>query len=115
MLSPLSFFLYTFFFINFDTLDMVYIQLETTPRVYYQSYITSDPCYDLYPSLSRRLGNGYIQLQRPTHSSDDIDFTTIHIPYAKRLALTEDPFWQTQEEEGQWDLYPSILRSVSIT
>ncbi|PHZ10219.1 uncharacterized protein RHIMIDRAFT_293614 [Rhizopus microsporus ATCC 52813] len=90
------------------------IQLETTPRVYYQHYITQDICYDLYPSLSRQLSNGYHIRTDPTTNTKNIDFTLMNIPFARRIAFTYDPFWDlpTERQDDQWDLYPAILRNV---
>lgn len=105
--------------------------LETTPRVYYEHYMMETPNYDLYPGLSRRLGNGYIHKPiRPTRPKKQQQTNFISITNtSKRIYynINNDPLWQPhiqqQEEQVQqqgeqenlpaWDLYPAILRSVS--
>lgn len=94
--------------------------LETTPRVYYEHYMTATPSYDLYPGLSRRLGNGYIH--RPTRPKrpqkrQQTNFISMN-PVSKRATHNDDPLWQPQpqplqQETPSWDLYPSVLRNVS--
>lgn len=98
------------------------IQLETTPRVYYEHYT---PSYDLYPSLCRRLGNGYVHRpSNPTKRSkkqQQTNFICMNSTSSRRLYdETQDPLWrpipQPQQENvntPSWDLYPSILRNVS--
>ncbi|KAG1313868.1 hypothetical protein G6F64_001908 [Rhizopus arrhizus] len=92
-------------------------QPETIPGVYREHYKPSDPCYDLYPSLLRRLCNGHIQVPIQTTSLPD-GFILPKVPYANRLESNEDPFWgpqQSQEQQdlnGQWDLYPNVLRNI---
>ncbi|KAI8087516.1 hypothetical protein BDF21DRAFT_414571 [Thamnidium elegans] len=97
------------------------IQLETTPRVYYEHYMTATPSYDLYPSLSRRLGNGYIH--RPTRpvQKQQTNFISMNIVARRTHNTTDDPLWQPQpqplqplQETPSWDLYPSVLRNVSF-
>ncbi|KAI9274234.1 hypothetical protein BY458DRAFT_507678 [Sporodiniella umbellata] len=90
------------------------IPLETTPKVYDQNYIKPDPCYDLYPSLARRLNNGFSFKSNQAQTASKKDFITMNIPYVRRLDFIEDPFWEDSEElRGQWDLYPGVLRSIA--
>ncbi|GAA5795074.1 hypothetical protein HPULCUR_000425 [Helicostylum pulchrum] len=96
------------------------IQLETTPRVYYEHYMTATPSYDLYPSLSRRLGNGYIHRPtRPVQKQQQTNFISMNIVARRTHNTTDDPLWQPQpqpqlqqQETPSWDLYPSVLRNV---
>ncbi|KAG2203696.1 hypothetical protein INT46_001726 [Mucor plumbeus] len=98
------------------------IQLETTPRVYYEHYMTAQPSYDLYPSLSRRLGNGYVPrpIRRPKKQQQQTNFISIHGTTSRRsYNVDQDPLWQPtipqiQQETPSWDLYPAILRNASI-
>lgn len=108
--------------------------LETTTRVYYEHYMTATPSFDLYPGLSRRLGNGYVH--RPSRPSRPLkkqqtNFFSVHMnttlrrsnPTASATTATnrmDDPFWQPQpqplpQEAPSWDLYPSVLRNVSMS
>ncbi|KAG1159104.1 hypothetical protein G6F37_005199 [Rhizopus arrhizus] len=49
-----------------------------------------------------------------------MDLSLSNVPYANRLESNEDPFWgpqQSQEQQqqdlnGQWDLYPNVLRNI---
>ncbi|CAO3655508.1 unnamed protein product [Mucor fragilis] len=93
-------------------------QLETTPRVYYEHYMTAQPNYDLYPSLSRRLGNGYVHrpIRRP-QKQQQTNFISIHGTASRSsYDVDQDPLWQPipqrQQETPSWDLYPAILRNV---
>ncbi|KAI9358186.1 hypothetical protein BD770DRAFT_388044 [Pilaira anomala] len=97
------------------------IQLETTPRVYYEHYMTAAPSYDLYPSLSRRLGNGYIHRPtRPVKKQQQTNFISMNIVSRRIHNTNDDPLWQPQpqppqqqqQETPSWDLYPSVLRNV---
>jgi hypothetical protein len=108
-------------------------QLETTPRVYYEHYTLATPNYDLYPSLSRRLGNGYIHKPiRPIRPKKQLQTNFISINNSansinrRTYNNNDDPLWQphlqhhqqqvVQQEEQEnpgWDLYPAILRNVS--
>jgi hypothetical protein len=100
------------------------IQLETTPRVYYEHYIAATPDYDLYPSLGR------YQSQTPTqcrpkrpNSRPKVDFLAMDfVPCRQQRWQGEDndPFWEPEQEASTasrgtpaWDLYPAILRRVS--
>lgn len=99
--------------------------LETTPRVYYEHYMTATPSYDLYPGLSRRLGNGYIHRPtRPTRPQkrQQTNFISMNaVPKRTTPNNNDDPLWQPQptpqplqqQETPSWDLYPSVLRNVS--
>jgi hypothetical protein len=94
-------------------------QLETTPRVYYEHYMTATPSYDLYPGLSRRLGNGYVHrpvITRPNKKQQQTNFIFTHTPSSvRRYNQDEDPLFQpVQQETPSWDLYPAILRNVSF-
>jgi hypothetical protein len=99
------------------------IQLETTPRVYYEHYMSVTPSYDLYPSLCRRLGNGYVHRPpRPARSiKQQTNFICMNSTSSRHLYdETQDPLWRpippAQQENATppWDLYPAILRNVSI-
>jgi hypothetical protein len=74
------------------------------------------PSYDLYPNLSRRQANF---VQRPTRANkQQRDFLAMNLVSSRqRWSNEEDPFWveQPNEETPPWDLYPAILRRVSIT
>ncbi|KAI7903518.1 uncharacterized protein BX663DRAFT_506730 [Cokeromyces recurvatus] len=88
-------------------------QLEITPRVYYEYYMTTKPSYDLYPSLSRRLNNGYVH--QPIKSpKKQTDFIVLKASSVHR-EIMNDPLWQAtqQEQNPSWDLYPAILRNVT--
>lgn len=95
-------------------------QLETTPRVYYEHYMTATPSYDLYPGLSRRLGNGYVHrpvITRPKKKQQQTNFIFMHTSSSvRRYNQDEDPLFQPQQQQEtpSWDLYPSILRNVSF-
>ncbi|CAO3650399.1 unnamed protein product [Cunninghamella blakesleeana] len=80
-------------------------QLETTPRTYYEKYVRVTPNYDLYPSLSRRLGNGYVYQPKPPtrRHTKRTNFISMNI-YSNHV--------QPQDNNSSWDLYPSILRNV---
>ncbi|ORX42178.1 hypothetical protein DM01DRAFT_1411862 [Hesseltinella vesiculosa] len=78
--------------------------LETNPRTYYQYYKTAPPSYDLYPSLSRRLGNGYEHQPSPP--------VRRHPRTANIFTMNVCPPNPSSHELPAWDLYPSILRSV---
>ncbi|KAI8891374.1 hypothetical protein K501DRAFT_235417 [Backusella circina FSU 941] len=100
------------------------IQLETTPRVYYEHYISATPDYDLYPSLSRY--HSQIPAQsRPTrpNSRPKTDFIAMHFVPCRQQQRWQgednDPFWEPEQEAPTisratpaWDLYPAILRQV---
>ncbi|KAI9484089.1 MAG: hypothetical protein EXX96DRAFT_477892 [Benjaminiella poitrasii] len=95
------------------------VKLETTPRVYYEHYMTAPPSYDLYPSLSRRLNNGYIYqpIQKPK-KQQQTNFIVLNTSRSTSSLVNNDPLWQAtfqqQEQDPSWDLYPSILRNVSF-
>ena len=93
------------------------VHLETTPRVYYENYMKTMPSYDLYPALSRRLGNGYVhQPVRPKNlSKKQNHFLCINTTNSRRIQ--HDPLQLPHREQQQdatppWDLYPAMLRSV---
>ncbi|KAI8390950.1 uncharacterized protein BYT42DRAFT_554989 [Radiomyces spectabilis] len=106
------------------------VHLETTPRAYYTHYMSAVPSYDLYPALSRRLGNGYVHRPiRPVRTKDrQMNFAAMNIAGSRRerhFALAEINWQQlTQQHQRQmiqqeaqdvtppWDLYPSVLRNV---
>ncbi|KAI9300127.1 hypothetical protein BJ944DRAFT_273469 [Cunninghamella echinulata] len=82
-------------------------QLETTPRTYYEKYVMVTPSYDLYPSLNRRLSNGYVHqptppVRRQTKKTNFISMN-IYSSSSHRVQPQDNP---------SWDLYPSILRNV---
>lgn len=105
--------------------------LETTPRTYYKDYVTATPNYDLYPGLSRRLGNGYVHRPSPPvrRQPKDTNFITMNLHPASNTRSISIPTSETshsmtvsdqqlishaQDSHPSWDLYPSILRNVSI-
>ncbi|OBZ83636.1 hypothetical protein A0J61_08314 [Choanephora cucurbitarum] len=82
------------------------VHLETTPRVYYENYTKTMPSYDLYPALSRRLGNGYVhQPVRPKTLSKKQNHFLCTSP--RRIQHRE----QQQNTQPPWDLYPAMMRS----
>lgn len=91
------------------------VHFETTPRVYYEHYMT--PSYDLYPSLSRQVGNGYIHRPTRPQKQQQTNFMSMNV-VSRRTNRMDDPLWQPQpqplqQEAPSWDLYPSVLRHVS--
>jgi hypothetical protein len=83
-------------------------QLGTTPRVYYEHYMLATHNYDLYPSLSRRLGNGYIHKPiRPTgpKKQQQINFISINNSTNSINRRTynnnDDPLWRTHFQHHQ--------------
>lgn len=92
------------------------VHFETTPRVYYENYMT--PSYDLYPSLSRQVGNGYIYRPTRPQKQPQTNFMSMNV-VSRRTNNNDDPLWQPQpqplqQETPSWDLYPSVLRHVSF-
>ncbi|KAG2214358.1 uncharacterized protein EV154DRAFT_2752 [Mucor mucedo] len=90
------------------------VHFETTPRVYYEHYMT--PSYDLYPSLSRQVGNGYIHRPTRPQKQQQTNFMSMNV-VSRRTNRMDDPLWQPQpqplqQETPSWDLYPSVLRHV---
>lgn len=107
-----------------------FVHFEITPRTYYEHYSEAAPSYDLYPALSRRLGNGYVH--RPSLKRHDrlkqLDFAAMNLRTFHRPHPMLDHFAQLPEEAPNpnehrdqvdsvppWDLYPLLLRNVSIT
>lgn len=117
-----------------------FVYFETTPRAYYDHCTTATPNYDLYPSLSRRMGNGYVH--RPskppmTHAQDrQVNFASMNIIHRgerrtwysphplldlfSRLPASEHEDDRTtvlgQNDDTHlppWDLYPLLLRNVN--
>ncbi|KAG0168281.1 hypothetical protein DFQ29_010211 [Apophysomyces sp. BC1021] len=94
--------------------------METTLQSYYRDYMAVMPSYDLYPGLSRRLGNGYVPRQPPVTRHDDrqINFLSIAPRQEDEFLWHIDiPQPQPQPHRNEnttpsWDLYPSILRNV---
>ncbi|KAI8085830.1 uncharacterized protein B0P05DRAFT_24397 [Gilbertella persicaria] len=99
------------------------IHLETTPRAYYEYYMTAAPSYDLYPGLSRRLVNGHVHRptrpkRQPKRQAHFLNINnTMHL--RRNYNEQEDPLWQPQQQQQgdmtpPWDLYPAILRRVCV-
>ncbi|CAO3592529.1 unnamed protein product [Absidia cylindrospora] len=107
--------------------------LETTPKTYYKNYVADTPNYDLYPALSRRLGNGYVhQPSRPVHRQPkDINFFSLsHLQPTTIIARSNSTTMENsnamtvsdqqlisasshvKDNHPSWDLYPSVLRNV---
>ncbi|SAM05091.1 hypothetical protein [Absidia glauca] len=106
--------------------------LETTPKAYYKDYVTATPNYDLYPGLSRRLGNGYVHRPSPPvrRQPKDTNFITMNLHPASNSRSISVPMAtasetahsmtvsdqqlisHAQDSHPSWDLYPSILRNV---
>ncbi|KAI8971046.1 hypothetical protein BDB01DRAFT_854984 [Pilobolus umbonatus] len=90
--------------------------LEITPRMYYEHYMPAPPNYDLYPSLSRRLNNGYIHTPSRATQPKQINFISIHSSRQSPSFNNNDHYWQPQphpqETAPSWDLYPAIFRRV---
>ncbi|KAI9488409.1 hypothetical protein BDB00DRAFT_848306 [Zychaea mexicana] len=116
-----------------------FVHFETTPREYYDHCTTATPSYDLYPSLSRRLVNGYVQRPVPRKCSQrcdrQINFATMNMIQREQASSTSSTWYHPhpmldlfarlpaeQEEEQHehiqddeiptWDLYPLVLRNV---
>ncbi|KAI8344001.1 hypothetical protein BC941DRAFT_407507 [Chlamydoabsidia padenii] len=90
--------------------------LETTPRTYYRDYVTATPNYDLYPGLSRRLGNGYVHRPSPPvrRQPKDTNFINMNLHRSALETVSDQQFISHgQDNHPSWDLYPSILRNVS--
>lgn len=92
------------------------IQLETTPRVYYEYYYTTPNSLDFYPSLSRRIGNGETFILKPSiKKPQQANFIILGDDQRLRhYNEDEDPLWRPQRQQVPWDLYPSVLRNVII-
>ncbi|CAO3588055.1 unnamed protein product [Absidia cylindrospora] len=106
--------------------------LETTPRTYYKDYVTATPNYDLYPGLSRRLGNGYVHQPSPPvrRQPKETNFISMNLHHPLSSNRRTNPTTMAdsnsmsvshqqlisashvQANHPSWDLYPSILRSV---
>ncbi|ORZ20402.1 hypothetical protein BCR42DRAFT_408689 [Absidia repens] len=123
------------FVLRLDTVyDMTILpHLETTPKTYYKNYVTESPNYDLYPALSRRLGNGYVHQPsppvrrqpkntnffsmghlQPTTTIDRSNSTTME--NSSIVTVSNQQFISTpshvKDNQSSWDLYPSVLRNV---
>ncbi|KAI9279075.1 hypothetical protein BY458DRAFT_503061 [Sporodiniella umbellata] len=74
-------------------------------------YLASDSCYDLYPSLSRKVRNDCVQVAFLPSKKDLTAKDTI---YSSRLDDTKNTTSKAQSDEkiSQWDLYPGLLRSA---
>ncbi|KAI8373780.1 hypothetical protein BD560DRAFT_394367 [Blakeslea trispora] len=83
------------------------VHLETTPRLYHENYMKTMPNYDLYPALSRRLGNGYVhQPVRLKSSSKKQNHFLCMNTHSRRIQHHRE-----QETTPSWDLYPAMLRN----
>ena len=117
-----------------------FVHFETTPREYYDHCRTATPNYDLYPSLSRRLVNGYHSRPPPARKCSrrrdrQINFATMNMIQRERATsntwyhphpmfdlfarLPPDNEQEQQHNDDdqsipQWDLYPLVFRNVSL-
>ncbi|KAL0091344.1 hypothetical protein J3Q64DRAFT_1709448 [Phycomyces blakesleeanus] len=100
------------------------VHFETTPHAYYEHYSIAAPNYDLYPSLSRRLGNGHThQPTKPPRREAQMDFAAMNVMTNETFGYEQNrqphpyvpPFQPAPvvEQQFDWDLYPLIRRNVS--
>ncbi|ORZ00852.1 hypothetical protein BCR43DRAFT_485911 [Syncephalastrum racemosum] len=110
------------------------VHFETTPRVYQQHYTNHQPSYDLYPGMSRRLGNGYVPRpspppappakrqvnfakmnmvhHKPRNSDNGGDASMWYNPHPVLDLFPRLPEEEDEDETPVWDLYPLVLRNV---
>ncbi|CAO3689372.1 unnamed protein product [Umbelopsis ramanniana] len=102
--------------------------IEITRTIYHKHFMQSQPNYDFYPSLSRRMSNGYehrpTPIVRPT--TDSFNFAMAAAPRFSGVNATPQPVDAAADEQAplpfsralnapprqDWDCYPMVLRNV---
>ncbi|KAG2174605.1 hypothetical protein INT44_006869 [Umbelopsis vinacea] len=102
--------------------------IEITRTIYHKHFMQSQPNYDFYPSLSRRMSNGYEHRPTPIArpATDSFNFAMAASPQYSGVNATPQPVDAAVDEQAtlpfsrsanesphqDWDCYPMVLRNV---
>jgi hypothetical protein len=107
--------------------------IEISHNTYHRYFMQPQPNYDLYPSLSRRMSNGYEHRPQPiARRSDPFNFATAVAKSSRFSGVNTTPQPVEQADAAvaadhqaplplsrnttarqDWDCYPMVLRNVS--